>query len=46
MDMYQNILVVIDPTSEEQKALKRAIELASRIRSDNTNSDIKITAFF
>ncbi|WDE01930.1 universal stress protein UspE [Thalassomonas actiniarum] len=28
MEKYQNILVVIDPTTHEQKALKRAIELA------------------
>ena len=33
MDQYQNILVVIDPTTEEQKALKRAIELATRTKS-------------
>jgi len=28
MEKYQNILVVIDPTTEDQKALKRAVELA------------------
>ena len=28
MEKYQKILVVIDPTTEDQKALKRAIELA------------------
>ncbi len=33
MDQYQNILVVIDPTTEDQKALKRAIELATRTKS-------------
>lgn len=38
METYQNILVVIDPTAEDQKALKRAIELA---RKTNAN----ITAF-
>jgi len=46
MDMYQNILVVIDPTTDEQKALQRAIELASKITADNADSDISITAFF
>lgn len=30
MEKYQNILVVIDPTTDEQKALKRAIEIASK----------------
>jgi len=44
--MYQNILVVIDPTTDEQKALKRAIELASKIKANNPDSDINITAFF
>lgn len=38
MEKYQNILVVIDPQHEEQKALKRAVELAKK-----TNA--KITAF-
>ena len=46
MDMYQNILVVIDPTTDEQKALKRAIELVSRIKRVNSNTDTNITAFF
>jgi len=46
MDMYQNILVVIDPTTVEQKALQRAIELASKITADNADSDINVTAFF
>ncbi len=46
MDMYQNILVVIDPTTDEQKALKRAIELASKIKNNNADSEINITAFF
>ena len=46
MDMYQNILVVIDPTTDEQKALKRAIELASKITANNADSKINITAFF
>jgi universal stress protein E len=44
--MYQNILVVIDPTTDEQKALKRAIELASKIKANNAESKINITAFF
>ncbi|MBL4908630.1 MAG: universal stress protein UspE [Alteromonadaceae bacterium] len=38
MEKYQNILVIIDPTTNDQIALKRAIELAKR-----TNS--KLTAF-
>ncbi len=45
MELYQNILVVIDPTTDEQKALKRAIELASRI-NDKEGVSVKITAFF
>jgi universal stress protein E len=46
MDMYQNILVVIDPTTDEQKALQRAIELASRINKENGDAEVNITAFF
>lgn len=38
MEKYQDILVIIDPTTNEQKALKRAIQLAS-----HTNA--VITAF-
>jgi universal stress protein E len=38
MEKYQNILVVIDPTTDDQKALKRAIELAQFTQG-------KITAF-
>ena len=38
METYQNILVVVDPTTEEQKALSRAIELADKTQG-------KITAF-
>lgn len=38
MEAYKNILVVIDPTTEEQKALSRAIELASK-------NNAQITAF-
>lgn len=38
MDKYQKILAVIDPTTEDQKALKRAIQLA-------THSGATITAF-
>ncbi|MBU2892970.1 universal stress protein UspE [Colwellia sp. D2M02] len=45
MEMYQNILVIIDPTTDEQKALKRAVDLASRIHKNN-NTAINITAFF
>jgi len=33
MDQYKNILVVIDPTTQDQKSLKRAIELATRTQS-------------
>ena len=46
MDIYQNILVVIDPTTDEQKALKRAIELVSKLNSNNNNGNAKLTAFF
>ncbi|TWX71974.1 universal stress protein UspE [Colwellia demingiae] len=46
MDMYQNILVVIDPTTDEQKALKRVIDLASRINTAAPDQQISITAFF
>ncbi len=45
MELYHNILVVIDPTTDEQKALKRAIELASRTYNKKQES-VKITAFF
>lgn len=38
MEKYQKILAVIDPTTEEQKALKRAIELAHKTQG-------KIVAF-
>jgi universal stress protein E len=38
MEQYQNILVVIDPTTEDQKALKRAVEFAQR-------NGAKLTAF-
>ena len=44
MESYKNILVVIDPSTDEQKALKRTIELASRIKLNAAN-DVKITAF-
>jgi len=46
MDMYKNILVVIDPTTTEQKALKRAIDLASRINIAAPEMEVNITAFF
>ncbi|WP_286232542.1 universal stress protein UspE [Thalassotalea sediminis] len=36
MEKYQNILAVIDPTTEEQKALKRAIELAQKTNGSIT----------
>ena len=44
METYQNILVVIDPSSNEQKALKRAIDLASKINRNGINQT-EITAF-
>ncbi len=44
METYQNILAVIDPSTDEQKALKRAIELAVSIKA-NGSSNIKVTAF-
>jgi len=37
MKKYQNILTVIDPTTEDQKALKRSIELAQ-----HTNASITV----
>lgn len=46
MDTYQNILVVIDPTTNDQKALKRAIELASKITDSTPEKTVNITAFF
>lgn len=36
MEKYQNILVVIDPTTGDQKALKRAIELAKKTHASIT----------
>jgi len=45
MEMYQNILVVVDPTTEEQKALKRAVDLVSRLQK-TSKKIINITAFF
>jgi len=38
MENYKNILVIIDPNTNDQKALKRAIELSSKNKA-------KITAF-
>ena len=38
MEKYQQILAIIDPTTEDQKALKRAIELATQTKA-------RITAF-
>lgn len=43
METYQNILVVIDPTTDEQKALKRAIDLATSINA--TGSEVSVSAF-
>jgi universal stress protein E len=36
MKKYQNILTVIDPTVEDQKALKRSIELANHTKANIT----------
>ncbi len=44
METYQNILVAIDPTTNEQKALKRAIDLASKINLHSVNQ-AKVSAF-
>ncbi|MFT6920449.1 MAG: universal stress protein E, partial [Cognaticolwellia sp.] len=30
MEKYQKILAIVDPTTEEQKAVNRAIELARK----------------
>ena len=43
METYQNILVVIDPTTDEQKALKRAIDLATSINTHGNK--VNVTAF-
>jgi universal stress protein E len=43
--MYQNILVVVDPIASEQTALKRAVELVSRLQ-ESSKQVINITAFF
>ncbi len=44
METYQSILVVVDPTTDEQKALRRAIELASRV-VENAKNKVKVCAF-
>lgn len=44
METYQNILAVIDPTTDDQKALKRAIELANSIKA-NGSDNVKVIAF-
>lgn len=43
METYQKILVVIDPTTDEQKALKRAIDLATSIKA--SGNKVSISAF-
>jgi universal stress protein E len=43
--MFQNILVVIDPSTDQQKALKRAIELASKINMTTPDKSVVVTAF-
>lgn len=43
METYQNILVVIDPTTDEQKALKRAIDLATSITAKGAK--VNVNAF-
>jgi len=44
MNTYQSILVVIDPSTDEQKALKRAIALATNINTVN-HTKVTINAF-
>jgi universal stress protein E len=44
METYQNILAIIDPTTDEQKALKRAIELAASIKESGLEK-VKVSAF-
>jgi len=44
MNTYKNILVVIDPSTNEQKALKRAVSLAANINEAN-GSKVIINAF-
>ena len=43
METYQNILVIIDPSTDEQKALKRAIDLATSISA--SGSKVNVNAF-
>lgn len=43
MKTYQKILVVIDPSTDEQKALQRAIDLAANIKA--SGGQVEITAF-
>ena len=43
MKTYQKILVVIDPSTNEQKALKRALDLATKIKE--TGCQVEINAF-
>ncbi|WP_159820846.1 universal stress protein UspE [Colwellia sp. 20A7] len=43
MKTYQKILVVIDPSTDEQKALKRAIDLAANIKA--SGGQVEVTAF-
>ncbi|MDP7591975.1 MAG: universal stress protein UspE [Litorilituus sp.] len=44
METYQNILAIVDPSTDEQKALKRAIKLADCIKNKG-NSTVTVTAF-
>jgi universal stress protein E len=44
METYHKILVVIDPTTNTQKALNRAIDLASKMNHNNSNKTT-ISAF-
>ncbi|MDO6487176.1 universal stress protein UspE [Colwellia sp. 6_MG-2023] len=43
MKTYQKILVVIDPSTDEQKALQRAIDLAANIKA--SGGQVEVTAF-
>mgnify|MGYP000170240936 CR=1 FL=1 len=43
MDTYQKILVIVDPTTDEQKALERAIDLATSINA--SGNKVIVSAF-
>lgn len=43
METYQNILVIIDPSDDNQKALKRALDLATSIKA--SGDKVRVNAF-